>query len=137
MGSTNSLKFSENIFLKLLFLNHLKLNSFKFIFLTLFWLFIFFFFQRPRMIKIWLVSHILTSTKEVHGPLFVEAVISPLLPLNFPDLDATFSLSVMTALGIRSTAPFNRSLLHVINRECTASLSPLHTCISALPFVCH
>lgn len=51
------------------------------------------------MIKIWLVSYFLTSTKEVHGPLFVEAVISPLLPLNFPDLGATFSLSVMTTLG--------------------------------------
>lgn len=34
------------------------------------------------------------------------------LPLNFPDLGATFSLSVMTTPGIRSTAPFSLSLFY-------------------------
>lgn len=61
------------------------------------------------MIKIWLVSYFLTSTKEVHGPLFVEAVISPLLPLNFPDLMLHFPSLWWPHLGF---APLPPSTVH-------------------------
>lgn len=63
------------------------------------------------MTKIWLVSSF-NQHKRGSRPLFVEAVISPLLLLNLPELGATFSLSVMTTPGIRSTAPFTRSLFY-------------------------
>lgn len=63
------------------------------------------------MTKIWLVSYF-NQHKRGSRPLFVETVISPLLLLNLPELGAAFSLSVMTTPGIRSTAPFTRSLFY-------------------------